>query len=138
MGRIARRLAALSFEALIALFAILSGLAQLFGTGAEGAVSQAAAGPWDEIWAASYALSGIIVLVGIGAGSWAIEGAGVTWLAGGICINLIAIVALEGFAVLPLLPTFVASLLACLARVWMLAKGTDVIAVKTGPVDDDG
>lgn len=131
--RVARRFGALSFEALIALFAILAGVSQLLGTSPDSFVEQATSGPWNEIWAASYVISGVMVLVGVGSGSVALEGAGVVWLAGGILINAVAIVALAGPQVLPLLPTFTASFLACLARVLYLLRGLDVTLVRRHP-----
>lgn len=128
--RVARRFGALSFEALIAFFAILAGISQLFGTSPDGFVEQATSGPWNEIWAASYVIAGIIVLLGVGSGSVALEGAGVTWLAGGILINAVAIVVIAGPQILPMLPTFTASFLACIARVLYLLRGLDVTLVR--------
>ena len=127
------RFATQPFTALIALMAILACVGWYATPASEqSSVGQVIAHPWDYVWSTSYGIAGALVLLGIGRGRASWESAGVLWMAGAIAINVVTLVVLRGWAVVPLLPTFIAAFGACCARAAVLLRGWDVILVRRG------
>jgi uncharacterized membrane protein YuzA (DUF378 family) len=91
------RIATLPFEAFVAVLALQAGLMGLFLIGSTANVLDAVLGaPLAHVFQAGYAVSGLLMLVGIGLGRADIEGFGLMLLSTSVVIRTIALAYLLG------------------------------------------
>lgn len=124
------RLAALPFEALVAILAIHAAAMQLLGGADTSAIAMTGAPRLiDYAWVISYGISGLLVLIGLASGRLQLEAAGVIWLAGAVAINVAALLSLPG-GPQPRLVPFVATIIVCLTRAVVILAGRNVILIR--------